>query len=89
MLRIWINRKEIPNGPFPITREQLKAARAEWNNVRREVNTFGGIAQCPSTVAREILSRVAPQLSDFDRLELAYVVTSKTVTMQEAEGGTR
>lgn len=80
MLRIWLKEKgfgwrELPNGPFPITLEQIKKARSlfadEWN----KVELLTGAKNAPQTTARDILKQLAPQLNTLDCGVLGFAVT--------------
>lgn len=95
MLRVFVQEAagryaEIPNGPFPITADQLNAARASFAEQRERArgDALAGIHQAPVTAAREILARLVPSLDSFDRAAVAYAVTARRVRMQ-GEGGTR
>lgn len=81
---------EIPNGPFPVTVDQLNAARARFAEQRELArgDALAGIHQAPVAAARLILALVVPSLDSFDREALAYAVTARRVRMQD-EHGTR
>ena len=90
MLRILVKEKgfgwrELPNGPFPITQDQLDQARSlfaeEWN--KDELLT--GAKNAPQSAARDILSQVAPQLSSFDRGILGFAVTNELKNLRFEE----
>lgn len=71
---------EVPNGPFPITQEQLDKARrcykAEWDAC---TDPLSGIKMSPQTTARAILHEVVPNLSDFDAGMLGFAVSNDRV----------
>ena len=75
----------MPNGPFPITREQLDEARrqykAEWDACS---DPLSGIKMSPQTAARDILKNVAPKLSDFDKGMIGFAVSNDRVKVEEA-----
>jgi hypothetical protein len=74
--------RRVPNGPFAITPEQLEAARRRFR-LAQDADTLGGARMAPASTAREILSEVAPALTDFDRMVLAYAVTSQKVRITQ------
>ena len=89
-LRIWIKEKgfgwrEIPNGPFPITLEQLKTARSLFAEEWDKAELLTGAKNAPQTAARDILSQVAPQLSKFDIGSLGFAVTTNIKNMRFEE----
>ena len=88
MLRIFIAEagpgkkfEEIPNGPFPITREELNAARHQYTDALAD-GGFGGVQQVPATTARSILIRLKPTLSVFDVNMLSYAVLADKVKIK-------
>lgn len=89
-LRIWVREKgfgwqELPEFPFPITKEQLFHARAIFADELANSPPLGGANVAPQTAAREILSRVAPQLTDFDRLVIGFAVTTNEKNLRIEE----
>lgn len=87
-LRIWIREgrrdwREIENGPFPITLEQLTEARTRFAKELREAKPLHGANHAPQTTARAILREVAPSLSDFDALMIGFAVTNERIRTRE------
>lgn len=89
MIRIFVKPprsqwQEIPNGPFPISLEQLTEARrlykAEWDAT---TDPLAGVHMSPQTTARDILKQVAPSLSDFDRGMIGFAVSNDRVRIEE------
>lgn len=76
---------EIPNGPFPITTEQLAEARrrykAEWDAC---TDPLSGVRMSPQTTARAILRDVVPTLSDFDAGMVGFAVSNDHAMTMEA-----
>jgi hypothetical protein len=76
---------EIPNGPFPLTTEQLQEARrrykAEWDAC---TDPLSGVRMSPQTTARAILHDVVPTLSDFDAGMVGFAVSNDRVEILEA-----
>lgn len=89
-LRIWIREKgfgwqELPESPFPLTSEQLAKARAIFADELSNSPPLGGANMAPQTAARDILARVAPQLTDFDRLVIGFAVTNNEKNLRIEE----
>ena len=89
-LRIWIKEKgfgwrELPESPFPITKEQLAQARNLFKNELSKSPPLGGANMAPQTAVRDILSQVAPQLSAFDCGVLGFAVTSQEKNLRIEE----
>jgi hypothetical protein len=83
--RRWV---DVPNGPFPVTREQLDEARrqfrAEWVAANADANPLAGIRLSPQTTARDILKKVAPHISDFDRGMIGFAVSNPKIAVEDA-----
>ncbi len=82
MLRIYIREKgfgwrELPEGPFPITKEQLMEARSRFDEEFRKSPLLAGAKIAPQTAARDILTQMLPNMSSFDLLVLGFAVTAK------------
>lgn len=88
MLRIWIKEgrafREVDNGPFPLTGEQLAKARAQFAAERSKASALGGANHAPQTTARDILKQICPALPDFDCLMIGFAVTSERVKWEQA-----
>jgi hypothetical protein len=97
-LRLWVKTDapgamhrgryvEVQGGPWPLTRAQLDEARrlfkAEWDAANASEDALAGIAQSPQTTARDILSKVAPQLSMFDRGMVAFAISAPKIRVTE------
>ncbi len=88
-LRVWVREgprgpwKEIPNGPFPITRAQLEAARTRFAAEYEKCSPLEGARVAPQTTARAILRDVVPTLKDFDALMLGFAVTNPKMKTEE------
>lgn len=83
MITIWVSSSErkgvteLPNGPFPITAEQLRAVRAAYQTeLARSVDGLDGVRLHPQTVARDLLALMVPSLPEFDRLIVGFAVTA-------------
>lgn len=79
MLRIFIKEKgniweEIPNGPFPIEKEQLKEARRIFFDHLSNADSLASANTAPQTLARDILFKIAPKLNGIDRSMLSFAV---------------
>lgn len=72
----------IPNGPWPVTREQLDEARARFQAEQASCPPLEGVNMAPATTARTILAEIAPHLSAFDCAILAYAVTIKSIRVE-------
>jgi hypothetical protein len=82
--RRWV---EIPNGPFPITPEQMNEARRRYTEEWNRCAPLEGVRMSPQTTARDILKDVAPHLNDFDRGMLGFAVSNNRVQYEpELEG---
>lgn len=85
MIRIWTSSaprakfEEIPNGPFPITREQLDEARRRYREEWNKCKPLEGVRISPQTAARDILQEVVPTLSAFDRGMIGFAVSCDRV----------
>ena len=89
-LRILIKEKgfgwrEIPNGPFPITLQQLNKARTLFTEEWNKAELLTGAKNAPQTAARDILSQVAPHLSKFDIGMLGFAVTANIKNLRFEE----
>ena len=69
----WV---EIPNGPFPIGRVELRRAREAFAAEVAECSVLSGARLVPQTAARSLLEDFAPNLSPFDRFSLGFAVTT-------------
>lgn len=80
--RRWV---DIPNGPFPITTEQLAEARrlyqAEWDAC---TDPLAGVKMSPQTTARALLHQVCPTLSDFDAGMIGFAVSNDRIRTENA-----
>lgn len=85
-LRLWVKEgrtyHEIQNGPFPITPEQLSEARALYAAEYASAKPLTGARIAPQTTARDILAKVAPQLSAFDALMVGFAVTNSRIRFE-------
>lgn len=86
MMRIWVfdagmrKWRELENGPFPVTRDQLMAARKTFvDELKATKNRLEGAWMSPQTAARDILKKQIPTLSDFDALMLGFAVSNDRV----------
>lgn len=90
MLRLYIKEgrewREVENGPFPISADQLSEARTRFAAEWKAAEPMTGARQSPQTTARAILAEVAPKLSAFDALMIGFAVTSKRVSAQDESG---
>lgn len=88
-LRIWIKEgrewREVENGPFPITGEQLEQAREAFRLELAQAKPLHGANHAPQTAARAILKTVAPKLADFDCLMVGFAVTNQRVKWEVAK----
>jgi hypothetical protein len=75
---------EIPNGPFPITREQLDEARRLYQAEWAICPDLSGVKMSPQTTARALLHQVAPQLDDFDAGMIGFAVSNDRVRVEVA-----
>jgi hypothetical protein len=78
--RRWTN---VPNGPFPITREQLDEARRRYRAEWDVCPDLSGVKVAPQTTARAILKDVAPALSDFDAGMIGFAVSNDRVRVYD------
>ena len=69
----------LENGPFPITWEQLEAARKEFHAEKAKAENLSGAKMSPQTATRDILRKINPFLCDFDVLCLGYAVSHSEV----------
>jgi len=91
MIRIFVydrqfNRpewREIPNGPFPLTEEQLTVARQAFAAELAVCPDLTGVKMSPQTAARDLLKQAAPQLSDFDAAMIGFAVSNDRVRVEE------
>ena len=81
--------RELENGPFPITREQLDEARHRYAAEWAEAGPFSGPRVAPQTTARAILREVAPHLTDFDAMMLGFAVSNNQIRVLDAEADVR
>ena len=78
--RRWV---EVPNGPFPITREQLAEARRLYQEEWAVCPDLSGVKMSPQTTARALLRQVAPTLTDFDAVMLGFAVSNDRIRTEE------
>ena len=71
--------KEVPNGPFPITPEQLAEARRRYQAEWSVCPDLSGIKVSPQTTARAILRDIVPNISDFDAGMIGFAVSNDFV----------
>lgn len=74
---------EVPNGPFPITAEQLEEARRRYQAEWAICPDLSGVKVSPQTTARAILRDVCPTISDFDAGMLGFAVSNCRVRVEE------
>lgn len=90
MIHIWTRPmngrtyESVPNGPFPISIEQLNEARRIFRLEFNSTPPMTGIHLAPQSSAREILRQICPTMSDFDALQVGFTVSSMFVRMEEA-----
>ena len=74
---------EVPNGPFPISREQLAEARRLYQAEWAACPDLSGVKVSPQTTARALLRQVAPALSDFDAGMLGFAVSNDRIRIKD------
>lgn len=75
---------EIPNGPFPVTREQIAEAQRLYQDEWSRTPELTGVRVSPQTTARDLLKHVAPHLNDFDRAMLGFAVSNTRTRVEDA-----
>lgn len=75
--------REIPNGPFPLTEEQLMEARRRFQAELAVCPDLSGAKISPQTACRAILKEVVPTLSDFDAAMVGFAVSNDKVRVEE------
>jgi hypothetical protein len=86
MVEIFVNRERIPNGPFPITREQLEEARRLYREEWARTPDLTGVRVSPQTTARALLRDIVPALSDFDAGMIGFAVSADKVRVEDYRG---
>lgn len=76
--------EEVPNGPFPVTAQQVEQMRKEFIAELTSTPPMTGIFLAPQTTAREIAKRVGG-LDDFDAGMVGLAVSSTRVRMHVVE----
>lgn len=85
MIEIFVNRQRVPNGPFPITQQQLDEARRRYREEWAATPDLTGVRVSPQTTARAILREVVPGISDFDAGMIGFAVSADKVRTESAE----
>ena len=83
MLELFVNKQRVPNGPFPITREQLIEARKRYREEWARTPDLTGVKVSPQTTARAILRDIVPTLSDFDAGMIGFAVSADKVRVED------
>lgn len=75
--------EHLPNGPFPLTKQEFGEARDMFLHIFNSANEFDQKTGCWATVARDVLKNMFPYLSSFDLLMMGNPLAMKYIKIEE------